>query len=86
LTQKITKFRMKYITQIIKKCYDIITLLMPHFMIIKYLTKRTSDSFEHGTKTFVLHEIKRDKSLPLAENQTRPMPSVTIYLSISYLL
>jgi len=59
---------------------------MPHFMIIKHLTKRTSDSCEHGTNTFVFHEIKRDKSLPLAENQTRPVPSVTIYLSSSYLL
>jgi hypothetical protein len=59
---------------------------MPHFMVIKYLNKRTLDSCEHGTNTFVFYEIKREKSLPLAENQTKPVPSVTVYLSRSYLL
>jgi hypothetical protein len=73
------KFGTKCVGQITKKGYDIIILLMPHFMVRKYLTKRTSDSREHGTKTFVFYERKKEtKLLPLAENQTRPVPSVTI--------
>jgi hypothetical protein len=71
------KFEKKCSRQITKKCYDIIILLMPHFMVTKYFTKRTSDSCERGTNTFVFYERKRDKSLPLAQNQTRPVPNVT---------